>query len=279
MWTSDLRHPLSTQHPPCSRHSLHKWTVSWITVVLEVTTSRSCRLYFWQFFKHEAVLPVCDALTFVPPQIPATRWRASAPERKQPSTWKWKVSDSLTWLGPHVSETLSVSLFLLNLSADFSKDDQLKWQDSSGSAFARGGLRLVDNDIVIPESGLYFVYSQAVFRVTCSYDTYVSHKILRYSDSFDAPLLIMFAIKSVCQDTNRQNGEVKFFEHVYLGGVFQLKKGDRLGTTSYWTLDVQTDSGKTFFGAFAVWDSELCWRIDVWECFSDLNGSKRTDED
>ncbi|KAM8743093.1 tumor necrosis factor-like [Acanthopagrus schlegelii] len=141
----------------------------------------------------------------------------------------------------------------IHLEAEgFSKDDQLKWQDSSGSAFARGGLRLVDNDIVIPESGLYFVYSQAVFRVTCSYDTYVSHKIFRYSDSFDAPLLIMFAIKSVCQDTNRQNGEAKFFEHVYLGGVFQLKEGDRLGTTSYWTLDVQTDSGKTFFGAFAV---------------------------
>lgn len=126
------------------------------------------------------------------------------------------------------------------------------WRDSGGEAFAQGGLRLMNNAIIIPESGLYFVYSQAVFGVTCSYDTYVSQKILRYSDSFDAPNTLMLSIKSVCQDTNRQNGEVKVFEPVYLGGVFQLKEGDRLETTFYWTLDVQTDSGKTFFGAFAV---------------------------
>lgn len=210
------------------------------------------------------------------PQIPAPRWRASSSERKQPSTWKWKVSDILTWLGPHVSETLSVSVFLQTLSAGFSKDDELMWRDSGGNAFAKGGLRLVNNAIVIPESGLYFLYSQAVFGVTCSYDAYVSQKILRYSDSFDAPRTLMFSSKSVCQDTNRQNGEVKVFEPIYLGGVFQLKEGDRLETTFYWTLDVQTDSGKTFFGAFAVW--ALLEARCVFLCIS-VSVSESTDED
>ncbi|XP_073334349.1 tumor necrosis factor-like [Pagrus major] len=134
----------------------------------------------------------------------------------------------------------------------FCKDGELKWRDSGGDAFAQGGLRLVNNTIVIPQSGLYFVYSQAVFSFTCSYDTYVSHKIFRYSDSFAVPRLIMFAIKSVCQDFARQNGKDNFFEPVYLGAVFHLKEGDRLEAKLYWDGDVQTDSGKTFFGVFAV---------------------------
>nr|XP_057909833.1 tumor necrosis factor b (TNF superfamily, member 2) [Doryrhamphus excisus] len=145
--------------------------------------------------------------------------------------------------------------------------DQLEWRNGQGQAFAQGGLRLLNNQISIPNTGLYFVYSQASFRVSCTeedaedagtskYLMPLSHRIWRYSDSVGRKASLMSAVRSACQQgasaENDQRGKQGWYNALYLGAVFQLNKGDRLWTETNQLSELETDGGKTFFGVFAL---------------------------
>lgn len=142
--------------------------------------------------------------------------------------------------------------------------EQLEWRNDQGQAFAQGGFRLVNNQIVIPQTGLYFVYSQASFRVSCSDGdeegagkglTPLSHRIWRYSDSISSNASLMSAVRSACQNTAQvdsyRDGQ-GWYNAIYLGAVFQLNKGDRLWTETNQLSELETDEGRTFFGVFAL---------------------------
>lgn len=142
--------------------------------------------------------------------------------------------------------------------------DQLEWKNGQGQAFAQGGFRLVNNQIVIPQTGLYFVYSQASFRVSCSNGdeegagkglTPLSHRIWRYSDSIGSKASLMSAVRSACQSTTQEDSYRAgqgWYNTIYLGAVFQLNRGDRLWTETNQPSELETDEGKTFFGVFAL---------------------------
>lgn len=142
--------------------------------------------------------------------------------------------------------------------------DQLEWKNGQGQAFAQGGFRLVNNQIIIPQTGLYFVYSQASFRVSCSDGgeqgagkrfTPLSHRILRYSDSVGSKASLMSAVRSACQQAAQEDSyrvEQGWYNTVYLGAVFQLNKGDKLWTETNQLSELETEEGKTFFGVFAL---------------------------
>ncbi|KAJ7985390.1 hypothetical protein DPEC_G00351560 [Dallia pectoralis] len=58
----------------------------------------------------------------------------------------------------------------IHVEGEYSRDvldDSLQWRLDEGQAFSQGMLELKGNQIVIPHTGLYFVYSQASFRVKC----------------------------------------------------------------------------------------------------------------
>ncbi|KAM7421413.1 hypothetical protein PAMA_015509 [Pampus argenteus] len=138
--------------------------------------------------------------------------------------------------------------------------NKLEWKNGQGQAFAQGGFQLVDNKIVIPQAGLYFVYSQASFRVSCSDGdehgegkrlTPLSHIIWRDSDSVGSKTSLMSAVRSACQQA-AQGGEQGWYNAIYLGAVFQLNKGDKLWTETSQLSELETDDGKTFFGVFAL---------------------------
>ncbi|KAF3839513.1 hypothetical protein F7725_018230 [Dissostichus mawsoni] len=145
-----------------------------------------------------------------------------------------------------------------------SLEDQLEWRSGQGQAFAQGGFRLVNNQIVIPQTGLYFVYSQASFRVSCSDGdeegagkglTPLSHRIWRYSDSISSKASLMSAVRSACQNTAQEDSYRDgqgWYNAIYLGAVFQLNKGDRLWTETNQLSELETDEGRTFFGVFAL---------------------------
>ncbi|XP_076593332.1 tumor necrosis factor b (TNF superfamily, member 2) [Chaetodon auriga] len=147
---------------------------------------------------------------------------------------------------------------------DESLKDQLEWKNGQGQAFAQGGFRLVNNQIVIPQTGLYFVYSQASFRVSCSdadeegagkHLTPLSHRIWRYSDSIGSKASLMSAVRSACQSTAQEDsyGDGQgWYNTIYLGAVFQLNRGDKLWTETNQLSELETDEGKTFFGVFAL---------------------------
>ncbi|KAM3872906.1 tumor necrosis factor b (TNF superfamily, member 2) [Diretmus argenteus] len=142
--------------------------------------------------------------------------------------------------------------------------DQVEWKSDQGQAFAQGGFRLKDNQIIIPRTGLYFVYSQASFRVSCNDGdgestgkriAPLSHRIWRYSDSIGGKASLMSAVRSACQraahEDSYREGE-GWYNAIYLGAVFQLNRGDTLWTETNQLAELESDGSKTFFGVFAL---------------------------
>ncbi|XP_061146117.1 tumor necrosis factor b (TNF superfamily, member 2) [Syngnathus typhle] len=150
--------------------------------------------------------------------------------------------------------------------------EKLQWRNGQGQAFAQGGLTLHNNRIVVPHTGLYFVYSQASFRVSCSdsgedgleHETAspgkrlapLSHRVWRYSDSVGSKASLMSAVRSACQQSTSGEDDQRhkhgWYNALYLGAVFQLNKDDRLWTETNQLSELETDGGKTFFGVFAL---------------------------
>ncbi|XP_074508897.1 tumor necrosis factor b (TNF superfamily, member 2) [Sebastes fasciatus] len=158
----------------------------------------------------------------------------------------------------------------IHLEGSYEEDDetsqnQLEWRSGQGQAFAQGGFQLENNQIIIPQTGLYFVYSQASFRVSCSdgddedgagkRHTPLSHRIWRYSDSLGSKASLMSAVRSACQNTAQEDSYTDgqgWYNAIYLGAVFQLNKGDKLWTETNQLSELETDEGRTFFGVFAL---------------------------
>ncbi|XP_034016736.1 tumor necrosis factor a (TNF superfamily, member 2) [Thalassophryne amazonica] len=145
-----------------------------------------------------------------------------------------------------------------------------EWIKQADQYHSQGDLKLNNNEIVIPKNGLYFVYSQASFRVNCSSEAdstsnpmvHLSNTVQRWSSSYgddDVPKSyqpILHSVRTVCQkkSTSEQDEEGSWFSAVYMGAAFNLKQGDRLKTVIEKNLlpDLDDEPGKTFFGVFAL---------------------------
>ncbi|XP_078124567.1 tumor necrosis factor-like [Sander vitreus] len=148
----------------------------------------------------------------------------------------------------------------------------VEWKNGVDQSHFQGGLELNDNEIVIPQTGLYFVYSQASFRVNCissdADDTtskpmiHLSHTVKRWSSSYggrDATKsyqTILHSVRTACQmkASSDPDEEGSWFSAVYMGAVFNLMRGDRLKTVMEEKMlqGLEDDQGKTFFGVFAL---------------------------
>lgn len=149
----------------------------------------------------------------------------------------------------------------------------VQWKEQVDQSHAQGGLRLDNNEIVIPASGLYFIYSQASFRVSCSSsdadDTtskplvHLSHTVQRWSRKYGDDeanktyVPILHSVRTACQKTvsSSPDDEGSWFSAVYMGAVFSLTSGDRLQTVMEEKMlpMLEDEPGKTFFGVFALW--------------------------
>ncbi|XP_005804552.1 tumor necrosis factor-like isoform X1 [Xiphophorus maculatus] len=146
----------------------------------------------------------------------------------------------------------------------------VKWMSKVNQAHSQGGLELKDNEILIPHNGLYFVYSQASFRVSCSSNAddlisnhmiHLSHTVKRWSRSFGSNdessyRTLLHSVRTVCQGTASKDPDSagSRFTAVYMGAVFDLKSGDRLKTVMEEKMleKLEEDAGKTYFGVFAL---------------------------
>ncbi|KAI3358384.1 hypothetical protein L3Q82_014692, partial [Scortum barcoo] len=149
--------------------------------------------------------------------------------------------------------------------------NSVEWKSHVDQSHSQGGLELNNNEIVIPQNGLYFIYSQASFRVSCSSsDTddstskpmvHLSHTVQRWSSSYGTVdgkkvyQTILHSVRTACQktDSSEPDQEGSWFSAVYMGAVFNLKTGDRLRTVMEEKMlkDLEDEPGKTFFGVFA----------------------------
>lgn len=139
--------------------------------------------------------------------------------------------------------------------------EQLEWTKDQGQAFAQGGFQLSHNSIIIPKTGLYFVYSQASFRVSCedkasgSVLAPLSHSVRRYSDSIGDETSLLSAVRSACQRPEPEGAPHDghgWYNAIYLGAVFKLNAEDKLWTETSRLSQLETDEGKNFFGVFAL---------------------------
>ncbi|XP_044191812.1 tumor necrosis factor a (TNF superfamily, member 2) [Thunnus albacares] len=145
----------------------------------------------------------------------------------------------------------------------------VEWKNQVDQSHSQGGLKLEENEIVIPQSGLYFVYSQASFRVSCSSSdstsksmVHLSHTVKRWSNSYgngDATSsyqTILHSVRTACQKTVSRDPDEdgSWYSTVYMGAVFSLNKGDKLKTVTEEKIlpKLEDEPGKTFFGVFAL---------------------------
>ncbi|KAM7383676.1 hypothetical protein PAMA_011167 [Pampus argenteus] len=142
----------------------------------------------------------------------------------------------------------------------------VEWKNDVDQSHFQGGLELNNNEVVIPQNGLYFVYSQVSFRVSCSSNTittepaiHLSHTVERWSLSYGnngTYHTILHSIRTVCQKTvsTDPTEDRKLFSAVYMGAVFNLNKDDRLKTVTGEKIlpMLEDEPGKNFFGVFAL---------------------------
>ncbi|XP_069055206.1 tumor necrosis factor-like [Lepisosteus oculatus] len=145
----------------------------------------------------------------------------------------------------------------IHLQGETSDDHSaLQWL-MDGQAFTQGGLSLHHNQVTVPRSGLYFVYTQASFRAACgpgSEALHLSHGVTRFSGSYQAPRPLLRAVRTVCGGGGGGGGEAGLrFSALYQGAVFSLEQGDTLSThTSHLELLDDKEEGNVFFGVFEL---------------------------
>nr|AEM59514.1 tumor necrosis factor alpha [Etroplus suratensis] len=228
------------------------------TVVL--VEKKSSAGWIWKMFGVLFIVALCfgGVLLF------ACYWN-KRPEMTQPGqTEASKEKSAADKTDPHSTLRRISSKAKAAIHLEGSYDDELssnlEWKNGQGQAFAQGGFKLENNKIIIPHTGLFFIYSQASFRVSCGGNdeegtggglTALSHRIWRFSDSIGSDSSLMSAVRSACQSTVEED-EQGWYNAIYLGAVFQLNKGDTLWTETNQQAQLETDEGKTFFGVFAL---------------------------
>ncbi|XP_074543204.1 tumor necrosis factor a (TNF superfamily, member 2) [Halichoeres trimaculatus] len=152
------------------------------------------------------------------------------------------------------------------------RKNSVEWKTQVDQYHSQGEFQLDHNEIVIPHSGLYFVYSQASFRVSCSSSetedpserplVHLSHTVKRWSSTYSNDDnkktydTILHSVRTACQKTISSDPEEEgsWFSTVYMGAVFNLNEGDHLKTVMEERMlkELEDEPGKTFFGVFAL---------------------------
>ncbi|XP_020329850.1 tumor necrosis factor-like [Oncorhynchus kisutch] len=191
-------------------------------------------------------------------------------------TWHAKRQDQVEEVDElqHTLRQLSVNRkAAIHLEGEYNCSGKYKttveWTDNEGQGISQGGLNLNNNEIVIPQPGLYFVYSQVSFRVSCKADpkhpnnqemVHLSNTVTRWSPSYGTEdnkeyLMLLNSVRTVCKkSSNSEASEGQWYNAVYVGAVFNLEKGDRLRTVTENRLlpHLESGAGKNFFGVFAL---------------------------
>ncbi|XP_067281730.1 tumor necrosis factor a (TNF superfamily, member 2) [Pseudorasbora parva] len=161
----------------------------------------------------------------------------------------------------HFSQASFTSKAAIHLTGGYNAKHRntLDWKVNQDQAFSSGGLELKNKEIVIPHDGIYFVYTQVSFHISCTSDrteghdiVNMSHAVWRFSDSYGGYKPLFSAIRSAC--VNVHDTDDLSYSTIYFGAAFQLGEGDRLRTETTTALlpRVENENGKTFFGVFAL---------------------------
>ncbi|XP_015977133.1 lymphotoxin-alpha isoform X2 [Rousettus aegyptiacus] len=140
-----------------------------------------------------------------------------------------------------------------HLVGDPSIQNSLRWRANTDRAFLRHGFSLNNNSLLVPTSGLYFVYSQVVFSGEGCFPKatptplYLAHEVQLFSSQYPFHVSLLSAQKSVCPGP-----QGPWVRSVYQGAVFLLTQGDQLSTHTDGISHLLLSPSSVFFGAFAL---------------------------
>lgn len=124
-------------------------------------------------------------------------------------------------------------------------------------------MQLSDGELVVPQAGLYYIYSQTYFRHMAALEEAEAAEeaaggsgrgkpMLQYvykkMGSYPVPILLMKNARTTCWS---QESEYSLYS-IYQAGLFQLGAGDRVFVTVSNVSTIDMDEKSSFFGAFLV---------------------------
>ncbi|KAI1891298.1 hypothetical protein AGOR_G00142340 [Albula goreensis] len=136
------------------------------------------------------------------------------------------------------------------------------WESEKGLAFLHN-VKLTNGELVVPQAGLYYIYSQTYFRHTLPLrdeeeeeedeeNGMAGKQMLQYVykkvGSYPVPILLMKNARTTCWSRSAEYG----LYSIYQAGVFQLAAGDRVFVSVSNATTVDMDEKSSFFGAFLV---------------------------
>ncbi|XP_058162428.1 tumor necrosis factor isoform X3 [Dasypus novemcinctus] len=140
--------------------------------------------------------------------------------------------------------------------ADPEAEGRLRWLSRRANTLLANGAALTDNQLVVPADGLYLVYSQLLFtgQGCAPAQPLLTHTVSRFAASYQTKVNLLSAIKSPCPRETPEGAEAKpWYEPIYLGGVFQLDKGDRLSAETNLPAYLDfAEPGQVYFGLIAL---------------------------
>ncbi|KAL7849189.1 hypothetical protein SRHO_G00208120 [Serrasalmus rhombeus] len=220
-----------------------------------VESGKPSRNWIWNIVGVVFLISLCSAASFL------FAWHFTRHSQRDPTTTHQSTPTTehhrqiLTKIGNNTKAAIH-----LGVSSLGDKNQCMQWMNGVDQSFSDGGLKLENNEIVIPSDGLYFVYSQASFDVPCQEtesNTALSYSI-RWSSpaapSKEHPRYLLMGVKSVCPPSleEEEEDERHAYDIIYLGAVFRLYKGDRLSTEANHHAHIEKHNSKTFFGVFEL---------------------------
>ncbi|KAM4835179.1 lymphotoxin-alpha [Thomomys bottae] len=139
---------------------------------------------------------------------------------------------------------------IAHLVGDSHFSNSLRWTANTDHTFLHR-FSLNNNSLVVPTSGLYFVYSQVLFTGdSCPSNdipVYLTHEVQLFSSLYPTHRPILSAETSLCPGI-----EGSWMRSLYVGAVFLLTQGDQLSTQTDGIVYLDLRPSSVFFGAFAL---------------------------
>uniref|UniRef100_A0A8C0B3R5 Tumor necrosis factor ligand superfamily member 6 n=1 Tax=Buteo japonicus TaxID=224669 RepID=A0A8C0B3R5_9AVES len=152
------------------------------------------------------------------------------------------------WLEKTTQLLALTALFLLSglPGNPVQQDLPLEWEPISGHAFT-DGIQYRDQGLVINETGLYFVYSNVLFRGSVCSSQVLTHIVYKKNPASPGSHVLM-EDKGINYCTSQKTWARKS----YLGALFKLRKMDSLHVNVSKIALVNFEESKTFFGLFKL---------------------------
>uniref|UniRef100_A0A8C1KIY5 THD domain-containing protein n=1 Tax=Cyprinus carpio TaxID=7962 RepID=A0A8C1KIY5_CYPCA len=148
--------------------------------------------------------------------------------------------------GIYKSEYIFYTSVYINVFASPVSDGNgvLHWRADSFPVFMRG-LEYKDNSLYVQQDGYYYIFSKIAHLENCNF---FKHQVMQRTERYSSKAIeLMQSSRFICVPNKSQ-----WRGNSYLGGIFQLFKGDGVFVKVNNSSQVHGEVYENFFGAFMV---------------------------